>query len=204
MADGNITAARQKLAKAIADLIDPQHRTILRDNGTTRHTTIASRYQHLQDSLGGQQVETKAGGQARLPIWADAMDALTEIDQTVTRWCKRGTNTTQRLGHIDNHTFRPQDTDLVTDWARQLNSWINRIDQLLEPESTKEVLAPCPSCGQRYHYRIQAGERVREAALQVTGATGCTCLCCKTNWGPQQYLFLLRLIGGELPAGVLE
>lgn len=205
MTDGNIALARKKLSEAIRDLIDRQPKTLIRDNGRMELHHLPSRYQHLEDSLGGQNVTEKSGGQARLPLWADAADLIRDIDTTIVTWtAPYPGDTVTALTAIDQQTYRPQDCDMLGDWTRQINGWIHRIDQLLNPEPTKEVLANCPACGSRYHYRRHAGEQIREAALQVTGATGCTCLCCKTNWGPHQYLFLIKLIGAELPDGVLE
>ena len=205
MSDGNITAARKRLGDAIGDLTAPQPRTIHRDNGHLERHWIASRYRQLQDSVGGQQIEAKSGGQARLPIWADPVDLLTAIDSTVADWITAPNKTTvERLDAINGTTWRPQDTDMVERWCTQLFGWVRGIDQLLNPEPTKEVLAPCPQCGRRYVYRQHAGEQVRQAALQITGSAGCVCHACKASWGPQQYLFLIRLLGEELPEGVLE
>jgi len=203
MTDGNIIAAKQKLSDAIKALIDPQPRTILLDGGHTKSTYIPSRWDHLVDSLGGQNVCEKSGGEARLPIWADCLDEIRKIETTVATWTRAGNTTPKRLKAINNASYRPQDTDLVTAWAATIDAWSSRIDHLLDPPSTKEVLAPCPHCGSRYHHRMSSGERVKEAALQIT-ANGCQCLCCKATWPPSRYIFLLRLIGGNVPDGMLE
>ncbi len=205
MTDGNIIAAVEQLRHAIHNFIDRQPKTLTRDTGRMELTYIPSRYQHLQDSLGGQQVEAKSGGQARLPVWADAIDLARDIDTTTATWLPLPNvkcSTPDRLTAIENTTWRPQDTQKITDWTTQINTWSTAIDRLLNPETIKEVLAPCPACGQRYVHRLSAGERIRTAALQVTGSNGtCHCLACQAEWPP---LFLLRLIGGDMPEGILE
>lgn len=202
--DGNISAARRKLDDAIAALIEEQAKVIHLDDGRARPEWVPSRYDHLRESLGGQRLAERAGGQNRLPLWTDAFDALREIDATVAGWVRARGDTPTRLKAAAGWPWRPQDTDLVTSWARAVEGWVARIDALLDPEPVKEVLAACPACNQRYVYRRQSGEQIREAALQLTSTGGCTCQACRASWGPDRLLFLCRLIGVELPEGVLE
>lgn len=68
----------------------------------------------------------------------------------------------------------------------------------------KEISAPCPACGVSHVYRTKAGERVRQAALQIVAATGCRCLNCDATWTPDRYLLLIKVLGFDKPAGVLD
>lgn len=62
--------------------------------------------------------------------------------------------------------------------------------------------APCPSCGRRWYYRRRDNENIRQPALQLVIETGCTCQACGAFWPPERFLFLVRLLGFDLPAGV--
>ena len=51
--------------------------------------------------------------------------------------------------------------------------------------------------------RDSGGERVRQAALQITTA-GCQCMACRHVWTPDKFVFLARVLAFDLPDGVLE
>jgi hypothetical protein len=87
--------------------------------------------------------------------------------------------------------------------AEQIRSWCVSVKALLEPAHVKTIAAACPSCNTAVVYRKSAGELVRQPALQVVAEVGCTCLSCGAAWAPDAYLFLCRLLGFELPEGVL-
>ena len=136
----------------------------------------------------------------------DATQLLTEIDAEVRGWLPRTKATTpQRLTNLSDTAWRPQDYEQVTRMARRLTGWCDNIVQLFDPEHRKYISAPCPSCGKATVYkRDSAGDIVRQPALTVVAHVGCTCQHCDAHWSPDRYLFLCRLLGFELPAGVLE
>jgi hypothetical protein len=53
------------------------------------------------------------------------------------------------------------------------------------------------------YHRDSAGELVRQPALQI-GVWGCECMACRAFWAPDRFVFLARVLGYELPEGVLE
>jgi hypothetical protein len=80
-----------------------------------------------------------------------------------------------------------------------------KIDALVNPQSIKTVSAPCPNCNSRFIYRRDsAGESVRQPALQIIADQGCTCQSCRYCRPPERYLLLCRVLGFEMPEGVLE
>jgi hypothetical protein len=80
-----------------------------------------------------------------------------------------------------------------------------RVRSLLHATSVKQLSAPCPACGAKSAFRRDsAGELVRQPALQIITEIGCTCLVCRHTWGPELYLHLARVLGFEIPAGVIE
>lgn len=214
--DGDIQAARSRLNRAIAALIDPQPRPRYLEDGRVVNEWLDPIYHQLRVSTGGQNVAEKGDSRkSRLPIWVDAVDLLTQIDATVILWSRispltdlpptRTWPTVARLQALDRATYRPQDTAQVMRWTTMVREWVGKINHLLDPESVKHISAPCPACGQATIYRRDAsGEVVRQPALQLVTNQGCTCLACKTHWEPTKYLFLCKLLGFDLPEGVLE
>lgn len=203
MSDGNIQAARKHLAHAVDRLCRPTPRII---NHRMRHKP--SLYDQLRNDLAGTQAtDHKTHAKSQPPIWIDACQLLAEIDTQTRKWVRRPKNvgTTTRLDHLADKTWRPQDTDHVTTITNQIQRWCDTITDLLDPQSIKTIAAACPSCGRRTITRKDsAGETVRTPALTVIAAQGCTCQACKAHWTPDRYLFLCRLLGFDLPEGVLE
>jgi hypothetical protein len=69
-------------------------------------------------------------------------------------------------------------------WLTNLiGGWVEKINEMINPEMAMEVLAPCPACGLRWVYLDDAGEKRRVAAV-VAGATGARCrnLACGHEW----------------------
>lgn len=198
-----LPAARAKLRDAISDLIDPQAETI---DGEIVY--IDSLYDQLIEAVPGQFLgRTNGAARSQPPLWIDAADLLTTIDRTVRTWqptIPDRITTITRLGRIQQHRWRPQDTQLITDYTRQLDDWTNRITTLFTETHIKHLPAACPACNKKTVYRRDnAGELVRKPALQIT-TLGCQCQACKTVWGPELFMHLARVLGYQLPAGVLE
>jgi hypothetical protein len=51
--------------------------------------------------------------------------------------------------------------------------------------------------------RDSAGELVRQPALQIVAEQGCTCQACRHCCTPDLYLHLCRVLGFDLPDGVI-
>lgn len=201
MADGNITAARTRLELAVRRLCAPQ--TCVHYDHTLSGPSL---YEMLSTGLTARQGETRTPAQSLPPLWIDATQLLGEIDTQVRQWRPRPKATTpQRLEALTGHGWRPQDTEAVSNMARRVAGWCDSIVNLFDPEHRKYIQAPCPSCGKSIvHKRDTAGEIVRQPALVLVTEVGCTCQHCDAHWSPDRYLFLCRLLGFELPAGVLE
>ena len=193
--------ARKNLADAVHRLTAPQHRYIAH-----KLRTAPSRYHQLASELAGTQGDTHTPAKSIPPLWIDATQLLADIDRAVAQWESTWPATTpERLTILAGKSWRPQDTDTITNYALAVSRWSDQIDQLLDPEHVKHISTPCPSCGKKDIYRKDsAGERVRQPALRIVTETGCECQACGAFWGPSKYLFLCKLLGFELPDGVLE
>ena len=200
MADGNITAAATKLTRAVDRLCKPRM-AVYHDQ--TRYAL--SLYRQLESDLAGTQGDTRTPAKSLPPLWIDAAQLRIDMDSQTRSWCPKEQGIPQRLGNLSAKTWRPQDTDLVTEMARMVDMWCETILHLLDPESVKHISAPCPSCGRSFVYRRDsAGESVRQPALKLVTNIGCACQACDASWSPDRYMFLCKLLGFDLPEGVLE
>lgn len=209
--------ARPRFSDAITGLIGARFQSFDRDNGTNTVHEQDCRYQQLRDHLAGQQGSGNTHARTSVPtIWADAADILRIIDTEVERWqpdpgifdgdltTNPTPTTVRRLRLLDHQRWRPQDTGRIAAMTTQLTTWCADIDELMDPPRSMDLVAPCPACGESIGYhRDSAGEWVRGAALQVT-TSGCRCLCCRYEWGPDRFRLLAEVIGCAMPAGVLE
>ena len=199
MSDGNIQAARTKLARAV------QHMTAPRPAVYHDVTLFApSLYDQITSDLAGTQGDTRTPAKSLPPLWVDACQLIHDIDTQTRLWCSKPGNTPQRLQMLSFQTWRPQDTELVTMMARTVDDWCKKIVNLLDPQAQKSIDAPCPSCGRKTVYRKDsAGETVRQPALKLVTNVGCTCQHCDAHWPPDKYLFLQKLLGLDPTEGVL-
>lgn len=199
----NLPAALDRLHTAIAALTDP--RKELHD-----HVLMAapSLYDELLSELPA--VNTNGTGytathkRSMAPVWLDALDLRTDIDRTIRKWHPTGTTTPARLHAHAARNWRPQDARLLEQHANELQAFAVSIRSLLDPAHVKHLNVPCPACNATHVYRRVAGESVRQPALQLIAETGCTCQQCKAFWSPQHYLLLCKVLGFDLPAGVLN
>ncbi len=199
MTDGYLPGALTKLHDAVSGLIDPRPEII---DGKTRYTD--SWYRQLKDSLPGNQGNER-GSSAPLPgCWLDALDLIIQIDDDVSRWQPAGLDTPERLGLLEARPWRPQDVRQLGDLAGIIGEWAEDIRELLRGSAHWTLPNPCPACGtQTVMRRDSGGDLVRQPALQIGGG-GCTCQHCRAAWDPNQFVWLARLLGYDLPPGVLE
>ena len=204
----NLPAALTRMRRAYHDLCAP------RVDGDGH--TAPCLYAQLRDTIGGVQREGRAGAHSQPPLWVDAADLLRVIDSTVDHWHPERVDaepsTVAKLGCLAERSWRPQDTPLVHEIADACEAWVREIVSLLDPEHTKHIRDPhgggyaaCPQCGARTARRFDRREQQwkRVPALQWRVNAGTTCLACQAHWGVEHTLWLGRVLGFELPDGVL-
>ena len=199
MADGNITAAATKLTRAVDRLCKPRM--------AVYHDQIRyalSLYRQLQEDLPGKKGDSRTPAKSLPPLWIDAAQLRIDMDLQTRNWYRKERGIPQRLGALAATSWRPQDTEHVTDMARTVDMWCETILHLLDPESVKHISAPCPSCGRSFIYVQRDGESLRQPALKVVTNVGASCQHCDAHWAPDRYMILCRLLGFDLPEGVLE
>ena len=200
MTDGNIQAARTKLTRAVDRLCKPRM-AVYHDK--TRYAL--SLYRQLQADLAGTQGDTRTPAKSLPPLWIDAVQLLGDMDTETRKWWPKERGVPSRLGALSATSWRPQDTDKVTTIATTVDGWCETILNLLDPEAVKHISAPCPSCSRAWiHRRDSGGDVVRKQALKWAPNVGFECQACKAHWAPDQTLFFSRLLGFDLPEGVLE
>ena len=205
MTDGNVQAAKTRMGRAIDSLCQP--RLAVYHTGTYQAPSL---YDCLRSDLAGTQGDNRTPAKSLPPIWIDAQMLLDTIDGEARHWTRRknvsdSRETVERLLSLPALPWRPQDTQKVVHITTTVEQWTENIMHLLDPQSVKHISAPCPSCGRGFvHRKDSAGDTVRQPALKVLTNVGCTCQACGATWSPDRYLFLCRLLGFALPAGVLE
>lgn len=201
--------AKRQLDDAVDQLAGRRRTSVRSDDGTIRNHLLASRYHEIRDSIAGQQgTDNRSAARSMPPIWVDATDWLNTVDATVRDWIPDHGNasTPDRLYTLTERAWRPEDLETVHRCTEIILRWVTQADALLDPDAHRslELTAPCPACNTRtVHRKDTAGEWVRTAALTVT-EQGCVCLACRTRWAPEHFRWLARVIGCDLPAGVLE
>lgn len=199
--DGFLPAALETLNDALHALCGPRTQYV-----EERLIYAPSRYMQLMDAVEGEQVNHGGGGggKSRPPMWLDAHDLLSEIDQAAAIWQPAYTGvpaTVGRLHWIAQRKWRPQDVRQIEQITRAVAEWAAAIDALLDPPRRWTLPSPCPACDTATVYRKDSsGEMVRQPALQI-GTQGCTCLKCKAHWPPDQFIWLARVLG-SLPDNV--
>lgn len=201
--DGDLPGTLDQLYAAVAALIDPRKELL---DGLLH--AAPSLYDELLSELPSQAGKglsyRSSHYKTAAPLWLDALDLKTEIDKRVAAWNPKGDSTPERLRGHASRQWRPQDAKQLEQQAAELQSFALSITSMLTPQHVKHFSAPCPACGTRWVYRHQAGERIRQPALQLVAATGCTCQACRAFWAPQHYLLLAQVLGLNSPAGVLN
>lgn len=207
--DGNLPAAKSRLAEAVSALIDPKPQL---DNGKIRW--IDSLYDQLVDEIPGSQGNASRVPQSSPPLCIDAAELKHEIDTATAAWEPRPAIDASndhlppmavvRLQALENRSWRPQDTRAVEQIAGNIESWCESIKSLLNPTPRWHLPNPCPACDKAVVYRKNsANETVRQPALQI-GPAGCVCQNCHHTWAPEYFQHLAQVLGYQLPAGVLE
>lgn len=212
--DGNLPAARARLGDAISALVDPKPKNREMDDGTNRIEWVDSLYDQLIDAVPGSQGNGSRTAQSSPPMCLDAAELKSEIDTATAAWEPRPLIdasqqapqpiTIIRLQSLQQRTWRPQDTRSIDQIATNILSWCESITTLLNPVPKWTLPNSCPACDVAIVYRKNSsGETVRQPALQI-GPEGCFCQNCHYTWGPQYFTHLAKVLGYELPSGVLE
>lgn len=212
--DGNLPEARRQLGNAISNLVEPKPNTRQLDDGTTSIDWVDSLYDQLTDAIPGGQGNASRVPQSTPPMCIDAAELKHEIDTAIAIWEPRPSidasqanippMTILRLQALENRSWRPQDAKGVEQIATNIESWCESIKTLLNPVPKWHLPNSCPACDVAIVYRKNSGgETVRQPALQI-GPTGCVCQNCHYTWGPSYFVHLAKVLGYDLPAGVLE
>lgn len=198
--ESTLPDAIDQLYRAVGELFDEQKQYV---QGRVR--VAPSWWDRLTEAVAATGLKdgtSRAVAKSRPLCWADALDLKVRIEDRAKSWIG-GDSVPGRLRALASRRWRPQDTEAVQGIAAEVQSWRLAVTALVEPSHIKSVAAACPQCGERWVYRMHAGERVRQPALQLEAATGCLCQGCRAFWPPEKYLFLCRLLGFDLPAGIV-
>lgn len=206
--DGHLPSAIVRLGNAISALVESKP-THVEDHGIV---WLDSLYVQLLEELPGRQGTGHGVPRSIPPLCVDAADLLNEIDSAVAVWEPKPVIdlkddvppiTVIRLHAIEKRGWRPQDVKGIDQIIGAVDGWVAAIRKLLTPPAKWTLPNPCPACNVAVVYRMYAGERVRQPALQV-GADGCVCQNCRHAWAPKYFRHLAEVLGYEAIEGVLE
>lgn len=207
--DESLPAALDALHAAVERLTDPRKECV--DGAMYEAPSL---YAELlreipATSVGGDSYMTRHH-RSKAPVWLDALDLRHQIDTRITTWATPDKTSRRRevsipalLRAYASRSWRPQDSRMLTEQATELQGFALAILALLEPAHIKTLSAPCPSCEKRWVYRMHAGEQVRQPALTIIAAEGCRCQACGATWLPEHYLLLCKVLGFDLPQGIV-
>lgn len=204
--EGSLPLARRKLGEAIEDLSRGQRHSLKLDGGKIKRVRTLSLYRELEQAVAAHRGGGGGKWSGQFPFWADALVLLDEIDREVMKMHPAPHQwfgwTVERLAALELRRWRPQDCALIYEYVNKLESFVKRAEGLF---STRPIALPdpCPECGEKYAWRTQDEEEVRNAALQIT-EDGATCGVCKANWPVERLPMLGRILGYGVTPGVSE
>ena len=184
----HLPAARARLEDAVHRLVGEVVEYV-----DGRILTAPSMFAQLEDAVfPGSGGDSQRGRPGRTPpVWIDALQLADEITTASLCW-SRGSSTAARLFALTGQTWKVEDCKRIGQLCDALEQWRAQIDALLNPPARWSSPNPCPACGTAVVHRIQDGERVRTAALQI-GPKGCECQRCRTTWSPERFVWLSRV-----------
>ncbi|GAS95484.1 Gp100 [Mycolicibacterium canariasense] len=195
--DGNLPAAREELADAVAGLCEPV--LSLMDGKLMKAPSL---YMQLFDAVSGEQAQTGSGtgSKSRPPFWTDAFDVKNEIDTALEIWQPQYTGVPPSVGRMRGlleRKWRPQDVHCIQQITTALGEWKQKINLTLTPTRKWSVPNACPNCGTKVVHRPDSGGLpVRQPALQFTDE-GCKCLHCQYVWGVERFQILAAALRQE-------
>lgn len=192
--DNPLALARRRFGDAVHALADP---VPVWDHGVCRWSdSVYARLRTAVTARTAGRRRVMAG--SRAPCRIDVLTLLVDIDGAVAGWAPDDKGSTvERLHALTGRGFRPQDIDLLDGYCHAIEGWVLSATELLGDKPPAVALRmPCPSCGETWSYRQNAGEAVRAWALRVS-EDGCTCLGCRAFWTPDQFEWLAKLLGCE-------
>lgn len=148
-------------------------------------------------TLGRSPLDTAP--EALLAEWAAAVrdEAIITVTfpEQIEKWDAAKNRMVPRVIHV-RAEYHPLDL---------LTSWINQIEDFLNPDRTAGIKAPCIQCGASKVSRRRDGETTMTDAMvfrrdKDSGRTlDARCLNCGVIWPPSQFEFLAKALGLEVP-----
>jgi hypothetical protein len=184
---GPLHHAHNQLCDAIQALTAPQPATC-----QGRIAWTPSRYNSLRDATTSRaHGSTTGSSRSRLPCWIDALKLIIKIDTRIAAMTETRAPTPALLRGLARAQWRPQDTELITTIAAELEGFAQAIDDLFAPKPVY-LPDPCPHCGQTHTHKLtDDGQKIRTPALAVSVDRGAWCQACHDRFDPW---FLARLL----------
>ena len=188
MSDAELIAhAATKLRDAIHLLVHTQTHWI------GRVAVSDSLYQRMRQALTVASAASGAPMQAsKAPARIDVLAWFCDVDTTVARW-HTGGDTINRLTHIYEVAWAPEQLDHVKAMQRRCEAWVASAQEMLGDNPIEVPLRKiCPACDQLWSY--SGPDRTRNYALRVS-ELGAFCRACNAKWiSDQEINVFIRMV----------
>ena len=177
---------------AVHDLTSPRHEVV-----QGHIVSELSLLDEIAESVHGayNAVDSRKAFKSTAPLWVSGLDWIREVELTVRGWLPQEPgDTLDLLRALPKQKWTPAQADAVDEIVRTIRRWIRSAKRLLSTESEMEFRQPCPTCGERYRYRHEAGEDIKMPVVTVT-TTEVVCSACDSEWTPR---FFARLVGVDM------
>lgn len=189
MSDAEMIAhAATKLRDSIHLLIHTQTHWI------GRVAVSDSLYQRMRQALTVASAASGAPMQAsKAPARIDVLAWFCDVDTTVARW-HTGGDTIDRLIHIYEVAWAPEQLDHVKAMQRRCEAWIAAAQEMLGDNPIEVPLRrPCPRCNELWCYG--GADQTRSFALRVS-EHGAQCKACRARWITDQEIgVFIQMLG---------
>jgi hypothetical protein len=131
---------------------------------------------------------------SKAPARIDVMNWFCDIDTTVARWIRAGTDTPRKLLLLHDFPYTPDHLKTVKAITSRCEHWVESAKELLgDNPPIVPLRKPCPLCNELWHHT--GAEQTRTFALRAS-EHGAQCHACKAKWVTDQEIsVLIKMLG---------
>ncbi|AIJ26376.1 DUF7341 domain-containing protein [Amycolatopsis methanolica] len=195
-----LRALQGELRRALAALVDPIERKIVREDLTTTTHHAPSLLEQLDQALAhGGETGKASGARTTEPLRLAAADLRRQVERAAAELHYNAmvadADPVSRFRAAAAIAGRWADGDRVAWVVHELQYWAAQINNLLDPPRQLHMAAACPACGAGMVWRgDQEHGHVQVPALQIDPERGCVCLACQHCWPPANFELLREVL----------
>ena len=188
---------RRALARLIAHEQQAQARAVTQ-------APLPSLLEQLADAVHSTRgAGNKASSVHRSAIGFAAAELLGHIQRAV--WARPDDDLPAKLREWSDAVVAEQNPTALPECADLAETWVREARNVLTPERSFELVAPCPACGNRWVYVLDDfGQRVKKSVLQVSETervARCIHPSCGQRWPETHWPLLIAALNQDREAG---